>query len=169
MPTLIRNLPEEALDLLRDRIDFFLQLPEDVLEIAEQTVDEAAKIFEDIGNGKILDDFKQLPKTLVNKLKELGQGWVNTWKTVGNTIGNTVSCLFHDCPAAKNDPSTYTCKSSSSDGQNSTSPSVPTPGQSGSEAAGMQTMVAPPRGLLLCWIVVVVLMAGDCIFDVGLL
>ncbi|KAL8722466.1 MAG: hypothetical protein Q9181_007484 [Wetmoreana brouardii] len=66
VPTLIENLPGEALGEFKNVIGIFVTLPSEIVGAAAAAVTDAAHIFNDIGHGTIISDFENLPGVIVS-------------------------------------------------------------------------------------------------------
>lgn len=98
VPTLIQNLPQEAIETFKDTIGIFLTLPSQIISAAEAGITDAAKIFNDIGSGAIVSDIENLPGVIVsdvtNAWGDLTSGLEDDW----NAATHAIACFFVDCP-----------------------------------------------------------------------
>lgn len=103
-PTIIKDLPEEVVGAFKDVVGIFLKLPAQVVNIAEAAVTGAAHVFNDIENGKIVDDLEKLPGVIASDVTkawgDLTSGLEDDWKAATHAI----ACFFAGCPVQTNGP-----------------------------------------------------------------
>lgn len=97
VPDLIKDLPNEAIEVFKDTVGIFLTLPSQIVSVAEAGITEAAKVFNDIGSGAIVSDIENLPgvvlSDITNAWGDLTDGLEDDWNAATSVIG----CLIVDC------------------------------------------------------------------------
>lgn len=98
---------------MRDVIGIFELLPSEIKDVADASdasdaaVTNVAKVFDDIGSGKIVDDLKNVPGVIVSDITsawgDLTAGLGDGWGAATGFLG----CIFGPCPHTTADA--YTC------------------------------------------------------------
>ena len=98
VPSIVQDLPQEAVQGFRDVINIAFSLPTEILDVAEAAASDAAKVFDDIEDGSIIQDIEHIPGIV---LSDITSGWADftneltgAWDDVTSDIG----CFFKDCP-----------------------------------------------------------------------
>ncbi|KAL2053868.1 hypothetical protein ABVK25_005797 [Lepraria finkii] len=100
VPSLIQNLPEEAVSEIGDVIGIFTALPSEILNAAESLATDAVHVIDDIEDGSIVSDIEQIPGVIVSDVTaawgDLTNGLENAWNDATSAIG----CFFDPAPCA---------------------------------------------------------------------
>ena len=99
VPSIITNLPQEAVDEFGDVLDILATLPVEVIDVAEAAVTDVVKIIDDIEGGSITAVIASLPSDIVHGItegwKDLTNGLTDAWKGLTNGF----DCVILDkCP-----------------------------------------------------------------------
>ncbi len=98
VPSVIQDLPQEAVQEFRDVINIALSLPSEILDAAEAAASDAANVFDDIEDGSIIQDIEQIPGVV---LSDITSGWAdftNELTDAWNDVTSDIGCFFGDCP-----------------------------------------------------------------------
>ena len=97
VPSIIQDLPQEAVQGLRNVINIALSLPTEILDVAEAVATDAVNVFDDIEDGSIIQDIERIPGVI---LSDITSGWADftteltdAWSDVTSDIG----CFFKHC------------------------------------------------------------------------
>lgn len=123
VPTLIAKLPDEVIGLFKDTVGIFLTLPSQLVSAAEAGVTDAAKLFNDIGSGAIVQDLENVSGLVVSEITKDWSGLTSFIADDWNTLTSAVVCLFQDCPVHTN--AVGSCGGSTSATQTSSISSLP--------------------------------------------
>ncbi len=98
VPSVVQDLPQEAVQEFRDVINIALSLPTEILDAAEAAASDAANVFDDIEDGSIIQDIEQIPGVV---LSDITNGWAdftNELTDAWNDVTSDIGCFFGDCP-----------------------------------------------------------------------
>ena len=94
VPSIIQNLPQEALAQVTDVVNFALLIPTEVIDFATAAVTEAASIVNNIEDGSITSVIEALPSEINSQVTEvwsdLTAGLTDAW----DDVTNGVKCFF---------------------------------------------------------------------------
>ena len=105
VPSVIQNLPQEALAQITDVISIALLVPSAVINFATAAATDAASIIDEIEDGSITSAIEALPSDLYTEVtmgwSDLTAGLTDAWDDATDGI----KCLFGDCPSSTALPS----------------------------------------------------------------
>ena len=100
VPSLIQNLPEEAISEIGDIVGVFTALPSEILNAAESIATDAVHVIDDIEDGSIVSDIEQIPGIIVSDVTaawgDLTNGLEHAWGDATSAIG----CFFDPASCA---------------------------------------------------------------------
>lgn len=98
VPSIIQDLPQEAVQEFKDVINIALSLPTEILDAVESAATDAANIFNDIEDGSIIQDLEKIPGIIVS---DITSGWADfTSELTGawDDVTSGIECFFGHCP-----------------------------------------------------------------------
>ncbi|KAK0515958.1 hypothetical protein JMJ35_001992 [Cladonia borealis] len=99
VPTLITNLPEEAVKEFSSVINILLTLPDEVINVAEAAVSDVVQIADDIEDGHITAVIASLPSDVVQIVTEGWDDLTNGLTDAWNGLTNGFDCvILNKCP-----------------------------------------------------------------------
>ncbi|KAL8924156.1 MAG: hypothetical protein Q9172_002821 [Xanthocarpia lactea] len=97
VPSLIENLPEEIISSFTNVFGLFLTLPSDMVSIAENTVESAVNIFNDIQSGAILSDLEEFDDKIVSGVTDLWGDFTAGFEDAWGAGTAAVGCFITTC------------------------------------------------------------------------
>ena len=99
VPSIVTNLPQEAVDEFKNVLNILTILPEEVINVAEAAVTDVVKIVDDIEDGSITTVLAALPSEIAAGVTEgwgdFTAGLTNAWKGLTNGFDCVV---LNKCP-----------------------------------------------------------------------
>ena len=100
VPSIIQNIPQEALAQITDVISIALLVPSAIIGFATAAVSDAASVIDDIEDGSITSAIEALPSDIYTEItmgwSDLTAGLTDAWDDATNGI----KCLFDNCPTS---------------------------------------------------------------------
>ncbi|KAI4246311.1 MAG: hypothetical protein L6R40_001979 [Gallowayella cf. fulva] len=154
VPILIKDLPDDILDVFTGVFGILKTLPTQLLSEAEAAVTNATEIFNDIESGAIIQDIEDIPGAVVSEVtsdwgsftKGFGKGW--------NAATHFFDCIVDDCPVSTgvldfcqgNTLALTTTTSGRASSRTTTQPATPSfPGVASSAAIPTSLLPATPK------------------------
>lgn len=104
VPTLITNLPQEAVNEFSDVLKILLSLPDEVINVAEAAVTDVVQIANDIEDGQITAVIASLPSDVVHIVTEGWDDLTNGLTDAWNGLTNGFDCvILNKCPKTPTD------------------------------------------------------------------
>ena len=99
VPTLITNLPQDAVNEFSNIINILTSLPSEVINVAEAAVTDVVSIVDDIEDGHITAVIASLPSDIVHEITEGWDDLTNGLTDAWNALTHGVECVILDkCP-----------------------------------------------------------------------
>ena len=99
VPTLIANLPQEAVDEFSSVINIMLTLPDEVINVASAAASDVVQIADDIEDGQITAVIASLPSDVVHIVTEGWDDLTNGLTDAWNGLTNGFDCvILNKCP-----------------------------------------------------------------------
>ena len=99
VPSIITNLPQEAVNEFSDVLNILAILPAEVINVAEAAVTDVVNIIDDIEDGKITAVIASLPSDIVHVVTEGWDDLTNGLTDAWNGLTNGFDCVILDkCP-----------------------------------------------------------------------
>ncbi|KAL8910451.1 MAG: hypothetical protein Q9171_004245 [Xanthocarpia ochracea] len=101
VPSFIENLPEEIITSFKYLFGIFLTLPSDTFSVAEDTVESAVNLFNDIESGAIRSYFEDFDDKIVSGVTDLWgdftAGLKDAWGAAAGAAAGAVRCFPTAC------------------------------------------------------------------------
>ena len=105
VPSIIQNLPQEALAQITDVVSIALLVPSQVINFATAAETDAASVIDEIEDGSITSAIDALPSDVYSEVtmgwSDLTAGLTDAWDDATGGI----KCLFGGCPSSTASPS----------------------------------------------------------------
>ena len=98
VPSVVQNLPQEAVQQFKDVFNIVTTLPDEILTAAEAVATDAANVFNDIEDGSIIQDIEYIPGVILSDVTSEWSDFTSVLTSAWNDVASDIGCFYGNCP-----------------------------------------------------------------------